>query len=84
VLLAARLQTRQQEFFEPSHNEGRRQVALLVDRLSSRLGREAVVRPVPQADAQPELAFWYEPLAGVSSQKTKQRWNRCPVPAVRK
>jgi protein ImuB len=80
VLHSVPLQTWQQELFEPSHQEGRRQVSLLVDRLSSRLGREAVVRAVPQADAQPELAFWYEPLAGVARRTTKQRGKSLPRP----
>ena len=65
VLAAAPLQAWQPELFEPSHREGRRHVAQLVDRLSNRLGREAVVRAVPQPEAQPEFAFRYEPLAGV-------------------
>ena len=65
VLIAAPLQAWQPELFEPSHRESRRHVAQLVDRLSNRLGREAVVRAVPQPDAQPEFAFRYEPLAGV-------------------
>jgi protein ImuB len=65
VLAAAPLQAWQPELFEPSHREGWRHVAQLVDRLSNRLGREAVVRAVPQPDAQPEFAFRYEPLAGV-------------------
>jgi protein ImuB len=79
-LTAAPLQTWQPELFEPSHSESRRQVGLLVDRLSSRLGSEAVVRAVPKAAAQPELAFWYEPLAGVSRRTTKQRWKSLPRP----
>ena len=41
-----------------------REQALLIDRLSGRLGRESVVRAVPVADAQPEYAYRYEPLAG--------------------
>ena len=81
VLTAAALASWQQELFEPSLREGRRQVSLLVDRLSSRLGREAVVRAVPQAEAQPELAFRYEPLTGVLPRKTKsQRWKSLPRP----
>ncbi|HEY2759752.1 MAG TPA: hypothetical protein VGI75_03395, partial [Pirellulales bacterium] len=71
----------QQELFEPSRRENRRQVSLLVDGLSNRLGRETVARAVPQAEAQPELAFRYEPLAGVAPRKTKpQRWKHLPRP----
>jgi protein ImuB len=81
VLMTARLQTWQPELFEPSRRESRREVGLLVDRLSNRLGREAVVRAMPQADAQPELAFRYEPLAGVAERKNqKSRWKSLPRP----
>ena len=41
-----------------------RQTALLVDRLSSRLGRSSVVRARLLPEAQPELAWRYEPLVG--------------------
>ena len=40
------------------------ELALLIDRLSSRLGREAVLRATLVADAQPELAYRLTPLAG--------------------
>jgi protein ImuB len=43
-----------------------RHLAGLVDRLSSRLGRKAVVRPRLLPDAQPELAYRYDPLIGGS------------------
>lgn len=42
----------------PNRDDG---VTGLVERLSSRLGNAAVVRPRLVADAQPELAFEYEP-----------------------
>jgi protein ImuB len=52
-----------------------------VDRLSNRLGREAVVRALPQPDAQPEFAFRYEPLAGILPKKIEQRrWKFLPRP----
>jgi len=69
VLTAAPLQAWQPELFEPSQREGRRHVAQFVDRLSNRLGREAVVRALPLPDAQPEFVFRYEPLAGVLPRK---------------
>jgi protein ImuB len=72
VLISVPLESRQQELFEASDQEGRRQVYLLVDRLSNRLGRNNVVRAVPQAEAQPELAVRYEPLAGVRPRKRKE------------
>lgn len=66
----------QQELFDDSHREGNRRVGLLIDRLSNRLGREAVVRAVPQAEAQPELAVRYEPLAGAARSKSKREFNK--------
>ena len=41
-----------------------RLLAGLIDRLANRLGRDAVVRPRLVPDAQPELAYRYEPLIG--------------------
>ncbi|MDW8266463.1 MAG: DNA polymerase Y family protein [Gemmataceae bacterium] len=43
---------------------GSRDLALLIDRLSNELGREAVVRPVLVPDPQPEYACRFEPLIG--------------------
>lgn len=80
VLLSAPLHTWQPELFESSRREDCRQIRQLVDRLSNRLGREAVVRAMPLADAQPELAVWYEPLTGAPTRKTKQRWKPLPRP----
>ena len=81
VLVAAPLQSRQRELFGDSHNT-QRQLALLVDRLSSRLTREAVVcaRLVP--DAQPEYAYRYEPLAGTKRQPMKQPRKLPPRPVL--
>lgn len=72
VLLAAQLGPSQQELFELSQQEGRRQVALLVDRMSSRLSRNRVLRAVFQTDAQPEFAFRYEPLIGTTPRERKE------------
>ncbi len=59
------LECRQREFFE-SHTtrDNPRELAALVDRLSSRLGRENVLRARLSSDAQPERAWRYEPLVG--------------------
>ena len=64
--LTAPLPQRQQELFVDacqlaSHG---RLLAGLIDRLSSRLGEKAVVRPRLVADAQPELAWRYDSLVG--------------------
>ncbi|MCH7728591.1 MAG: DNA polymerase Y family protein [Planctomycetes bacterium] len=79
VVEYARLQWRQQEFFElekrPSDFS---QAASLVDRLTSRLGREAVVRCVLQNDAQPEIAYREEPLINDLARQKKSRSTRLP------
>ena len=49
------------------------ELALLIDRLSSRLGREAVLGATLVADAQPELAYRLAPLAGSGFQQTQPR-----------
>ena len=72
VLVSVRLQIRQQELFSDGAQDNRRQVALLIERLSSRLERTAVVRPRLVADAQPEFAYGYEPLAGNRPRKPGQ------------
>lgn len=73
VLSAAPLVARQQELFADERpyvsDSGRRQLALLIDRLSSRLRREAVSRAVLTPDAQPEYAYRYEPLAGLGPRR---------------
>ena len=65
VPLTAPLETRQQELFadDPQRRNPRR-LAALVERLSSRLGRRAVLGVRLLADAQPELAWRYDPLIG--------------------
>lgn len=80
VVSVAPLSTWQQELFDPSRRENRRHVGLLIDRLSNRLGREAVVRALPQSEAQPELTVRYEPLAGAKASKSKQRFKPLPRP----
>lgn len=73
VLSAAPLVARQQELFADERpyasDSGRRQLALLIDRLSSRLRREAVSRAVLTPDAQPEYAYRYEPLTGLGPRR---------------
>ncbi len=64
--LTAPLQRRQQELFADSTRHSTLQLAQLVDRLSSRLGQEQVMRPRLAADAQPEFACHYLPLTGQS------------------
>ncbi len=62
--LTAPLQRRQRELFPDTIRHTSQQLAQLVDRLSSRLGQNQVVRPRLYADAQPEFAYHYLPLTG--------------------
>jgi protein ImuB len=52
-----------------------RELAGLLDRLIGRLGREAVLRARPRADAQPELACRYEPWStpGTTRRNTRKK-----------
>jgi protein ImuB len=60
-----RLDQRQEELFPDAQLERLDARVDLLDRLSSRLGRDRVLRPRLVADAQPELACRYEPVARV-------------------
>ncbi len=85
VLTSAPLSSWQPELFEnKSLREIRHQAALLIDRLSNRLGREAVVQAVDVPDAQPEFAFRYEPLTGIAPHRTRpvggESFRRSPRP----
>ncbi|MCA9227018.1 MAG: DNA polymerase Y family protein, partial [Planctomycetales bacterium] len=62
--VVAKLEQRQMELFADSSREATRQLSVLVDRLSARLGRQAVLRPRLRADAQPEQACYFVPLTG--------------------
>ena len=64
VSSTAPLEWEQQELFAPDRRrEATRLLSALVDRLSNRLGRQAVLRPAPVRDAQPEHACVYFPLS---------------------
>ncbi len=63
ITQSAVLPWRQQELFETGGGPlDRRAVAALVDRLTSRLGPQAVLRAALRPEAQPEKSFWYEPI----------------------
>lgn len=67
AVTTALLQRRQSELFgDARETQHPRLLAALVDRLSSRLGLRAVLRPRRVADAQPELAYDYDPLVASS------------------
>ncbi len=67
ALTTAPREQRQGELFGESPRDQPAQLALLVERLSNRLGRERVLRAELLAEAQPELAYRYRPLAGESA-----------------
>ncbi|HVK10678.1 MAG TPA: hypothetical protein VM597_18065, partial [Gemmataceae bacterium] len=50
----------------------RKDVAHLLERLSSRLGDRAVLRPRPVPDAQPELACEYDPWLSVAAPRVRE------------
>lgn len=52
-------------------------VAALIDRMTGRLGRQAIVRCILQSDPQPEKAYRYEPLIG-DSKSRKRNHHRSP------
>jgi protein ImuB len=81
VLQSAPLENRQHELFGGEALEGTRELGLLIDRLSSRLGMEAVVRPQLKHDPLPERAFCEVPLAGNSNPK-RQRGGTSPKSKV--
>ena len=56
AVTTAPLENRQGELFAGNRDEADRQLALLIDRLASRLGPEAVLRPQLTADPLPERA----------------------------
>jgi protein ImuB len=63
VMATAPLELEQLSLFDEGEDRASpRHLAALVDRLASRLGREAVLRPKLLADAQPEHACQYVPL----------------------
>ena len=69
--VTAPLENRQGELFAGNQHEAGRQFALLVDRLSSRLGSQAVLRASPTADPLPEKAVSYLPAIQSASRHRK-------------
>ena len=79
----AALERRQQELFSAfSPRQDPRHVAQLIERLSSRLGSRAVVRPRLVPDAQPELAYRYQPLVNDGRSKPRHSGLRRPSAAL--
>jgi protein ImuB len=67
------LEIRERELFESGVNrEHAREQAALLERLSSRLGERAVLRPHLSPDAQPEYGFRYEPVMRESTSRPEK------------
>lgn len=66
VLTTARLEHRQGLLFAGVQEREDDELAALINRLSSRLGREQVLRPKSTRDVLPERAYDLQPLAGNS------------------
>ena len=72
--MTAPLMARQQELFtDGATRREPRQLSALLDRLGSRLGRHAVQFARLKADAQPELAWQYDPVIGRSPRRRPRR-----------
>lgn len=71
----APLQDRQLDLFADNRQQAFRQFELLIDRLGSRLGPEAVLRPELTADPLPERAVRYVPLLHGKSKRRESQAN---------
>ena len=69
----APLEYRQREMFSDATTRRLSELAGLVDRLAGRLGRQAVLGVRLARDAQPELAYRYDPLVNASPRRGPRR-----------
>lgn len=68
AVTTARLESQQTRLFETGENsQAGRLFAELVDRMSNRLGKDRVLRPLLQPDAQPEFAVLWEPATAAQA-----------------
>jgi protein ImuB len=74
--LTAPIAWRQIDLFDAGETAHRQQIARLVDTLSSRLGRKQVLGAKVCRDAQPELAYSWQPLTGRRQDGTPQATHR--------
>ena len=65
---------RQRQLFDESPRLDKRELAHLINHLSSRLGQQSVVYPLLQSGAQPEFSFRFKPL--VDPARMRSRKNR--------
>ncbi|MFO1062905.1 MAG: hypothetical protein U0892_03405 [Pirellulales bacterium] len=64
IVHAAPVQWQQSELFDDAAREHRRQLGRLIDKLSSRLGRDNVLEARIERNAEPESAASFRPLTG--------------------
>lgn len=83
AVTTAPCEQRQGELFGDAPREHPAQLALLIERLSNRLGRERVVCGELQAESQAELAYRYRPLAGDSASLRTPALPPLPGPLLR-
>lgn len=83
AVTTAPLEVIQGELFPDRQRERKRQLALLVDRLSSRLGRDRVLTAQPQSDALPERAVALAPTVEQRSTAVEERKTRRKEPSRR-
>lgn len=76
VTAAAPLELHQEHLFEEEKDRGK-DFAALIERLSNRLGEQAVLRPMLWPDAQPELAYRCEPW--LRSERTRSELRALPT-----
>src|SRR5262249_8755964 len=77
VVIAEPLLDHQTDFLEIDQAEASRELSALVDRLSNRLGRNAVTRPALVPDQQPEYACRFNPVIQVESER-RERLRKSP------
>lgn len=80
--LTAPISWQQNDLFDRHSVMHRDAIAKLVDNLSARMGRSAVVAPAVHRDPQPELSYSWRPLTGWRhdgiQQDTKRKLSRAP------
>jgi protein ImuB len=78
--LTAPLGSEQRKIFDAGPRRGNwKQLAVLINRLSSRLGKQAVLRAWLAADAQPELVTRYEEASNIGLQRSEKHPSPTPV-----
>jgi protein ImuB len=77
VTAAEPLYLSQADFMETEQTQGLKELSILIDRLSNRLGRDAVTRPALVPDPQPEYACRFIPVIGEGRGTRDEGQNGC-------